>query len=83
MLSMVALSLFNVIVLLSPPQPVVVVLELMFLPRSARGTLLTLVLMNVVLSAVYERWGSGIVAGIVGRTVRHWRRTYKAVEGIT
>ena len=84
MLSVVTLSLFNVMVLVLPPQPVVVVLELMPLPKSGRGTLLSVVLVNVVLSTAFERWGSGIVASIVGRITLHRRRArdkaYKAVH---
>jgi cation-transporting ATPase 13A2 len=86
MLSMVTLSLFNVMVLISPPQPIVVVLELMSLPRSGRNSLFGVVLVNVVLSLVFERWGSGVVAGIVGRIMHCRRRSrdkaYKALQSL-
>jgi len=86
---MATLSLFSILVLMSPPQPIVVVLELMPLPTSARRTLLLVAAINVVSSVVFEKWGSGVVARIVGRLslLRKGRRrvrdgkAYKAVEG--
>jgi hypothetical protein len=88
MFSMITLSLFNILVLLSPPQAAVVVLELMPLPASARSTLLLVVAINVVLSVIFEQMGSGVVAHMIGRLLqlRHPRRrvrdgnAYKAVE---
>jgi cation-transporting ATPase 13A2 len=88
MISMVTLTLFNMVVLLSPPQSLVVILELMPLPFSARRTLLVVTLVNMALSVVFEQWGSRGVAYVIGRMMqlRRGRRrtkggeTYKAVE---
>ena len=88
MVSIGCLSLFNVLVLLFPPGPIAVILELMPLPYSARWTLLLAVVINVAISMAYERWGAQNVAVLIGsamRMRRRWRtrdgKTYKAVEG--
>lgn len=88
MLSLVGLSLFNLVVLLAPPHAFSIVLELMRLPFDGRITLLLAVLMNVVASLAFERWGAGAVAEALGWAVnlrRERRRTrdgkaYKIVE---
>ena len=88
MVSIGCLSLFNVLVLLFPPGPIAVILELMPLPYSARWTLLIAVVINVAISMAYERWGAQNIAVLIGsamRMRRRWRtrdgKTYKAVEG--
>ncbi|KAI0063606.1 P-type ATPase [Artomyces pyxidatus] len=86
MLSLTALSLFNILVLLSPPQAVSDVLELMSIPTSARVTLLMAGVINVALSVAFERWGAQAVADVVGLFQQHQKRrvrdgkAYKAVE---
>jgi cation-transporting P-type ATPase 13A2 len=85
MFSMVTLTLFNIVVVMSPPQFIVVVLELMPLPTDGRRTLLILAAINVAVSLAFEQWGSGLVAYIVGRLVQRRRRVrdkavYKAVD---
>lgn len=88
MVSIGCLSLFNVLVLLLPPGPIAAILELMPLPFSARWILLVAVVVNVLISMAYERWGAHSVALLIGsamRMRRRWRtrdgKTYKAVEG--
>lgn len=87
--SITTLTLFNLLVLLYPPQPLRLILELMVLPFSARLSLLFAAIANVVLSMAFEEWGTQAVAqviGIVFQLQRGRRRTregkaYKAVEG--
>jgi cation-transporting ATPase 13A3/4/5 len=81
------LSLFNVVILLWPPQAIAGVMILLPLPFRARVILLMAVIANVVLSIVYEEWGAGRIAGMIGEVSR-WRRgrrrapkAYKVVEG--
>lgn len=87
MLSIVSLTLFNVIVLLLPPPFLSSILELTNMPFSARSTLLLAVVVNVALSVAFERWGAPAVAAAVGYLTdfrkRHRVRdgkTYKYVE---
>ena len=82
------LSLFNVVVLLIPPQFVADWLELMALPFEARMALILAVVLNIALSFAYEQWGTQTVARIIGWffQLRRQRRTrdgkaYKSVEG--
>ncbi|KAJ3537048.1 hypothetical protein NM688_g6744 [Phlebia brevispora] len=88
MLSIVSLTVFNLIVLLAPPDFLSSILELMALPRVGRVTLLMVVIVNVVLSFVFERWGAPAVAELVGYLLSLRRqhrvkdgKTYKAIEG--
>ncbi|KAG6813565.1 hypothetical protein H0H92_009957 [Tricholoma furcatifolium] len=66
MLSVGALTAFNMVVLLVPPEIIAEKLNLMALTSSARLTLLLTVAINVVVSVVFEQWGSGWIAGLVG-----------------
>lgn len=83
------LAALNILLLLTPPQTFLVILELMNLPFSARSTLLLAVAVNVLLSTIFEKWGTQVVAGALGllfelrRSRRRERdgKTYKAVEG--
>lgn len=87
MFSLIALTLFNGVVLLAPPHVISVILELMPVPFTARVALLWAVAINVLFSVAYERWGVHAVSHIVGLFVHDRRRrtrdgkTYKAVEG--
>jgi cation-transporting ATPase 13A3/4/5 len=89
MFSIVTLTLFNLLVLLNPPQPVRRILELMILPFPARTSLLFAALLNVALSMAFEEWGTQIAAQAIGalERLRRGRRrnregkVYKAVEG--
>lgn len=89
MFSIISLTMFNLLVLLYPPTPVKDILELMVLPYSARSSILFAVIVNVVLSMVYEEWGSKLVSQTVGVLIRLRKgrrrardgKTYKAVEG--
>jgi cation-transporting ATPase 13A2 len=87
MISIGLLSLFNVVILLWPPQAIAGVMILLPLPFGTRVTLLMAVVANVVLSMVFEEWGAGRIAGVIGAVLR-WRRgrrrapkAYKVVEG--
>lgn len=89
MFSIVTLTLFNLLVLLHPPEPVRHILELMILPFPARKSLLFAVIFNVAASLVFEEWGTHVAAQAIGalQGLRHGRRrirqgkAYKAVEG--
>lgn len=89
MFSIVTLAVFNMIVLLYPPEPVRKVLELMLLPFSARSSLLLAVIINIVLSMAFEEWGTRVIAQALGMLfrLRNGRRrtregkAYKAIEG--
>ena len=88
MLSIVSLTLFNVLVLLFPPAFLVSILELTDIPMPGRLTLLFATVINVALSAAFERWGAPAVALTVGyladlrkRSRTRDGKTYKAVEG--
>lgn len=89
MFSIVTLTLFNLLVLVHPPQPVRQILELMVLPFSARMSLLFATIFNVALSMAFEEWGTQVVAQVIGALFhlrpdrRRFRegKAYKAVEG--
>ncbi|KAI0682979.1 Ca-transporting ATPase [Cytidiella melzeri] len=88
MVSIGSLTLFNVLVLLVPPPFIASVLELEDLPFSGRTTLLFAVVINVVLSLAFERWGAQAVSQVVGYILnlrgKHRvkdGKTYKIVEG--
>jgi cation-transporting P-type ATPase 13A2 len=86
--SLVALSLFNVSVLLVPTKFISALLELVPIPMSARLTLLWAAIMNVAVSASFERWVVQVVADMVGMFVSQHEgrrrikdsRVYRAVD---
>lgn len=88
MISVTALSIFSTIVLLMPPGPVALLLDLMELPESAKLTLFIAVILNAVLCLLLERLA--LLARIVGavsrrtkkrrRTVRENGKVYKAIQ---
>jgi cation-transporting ATPase 13A2 len=88
MFSMGLLTAINLLVLLSPPKPIALILELMTLPSSGRAMLLLVVIVNMSLSMTYERWGTGAITSVVGwlfrfrRDRRRFRdgKAYKRVE---
>ena len=86
MISIISLAAFNIIVLLAPPGFINSILELMVLPAAGRVTLLFMVVVNVVLSMVFEKWGAPAVSEFVGYILDLRRRrirdgkTYKAIE---
>ena len=88
MFSMTVIALINVWLILSPAQFLVILLELMNVPASARFTLFFGVVINVVISMAYENWGSTVVSSLIGfvldglRSRRRIRdgKTYKAIE---
>lgn len=69
MLSLVALSLFNVSVSLAPIRFISALLELVPIPISARLTLVWAAIINVAVSVGYERWIAQVVADAVGMFV--------------
>lgn len=89
MFSIISLTVFNLLVLLYPPSPIRDILELMVLPYSARSSILFSVIVNVLLSMVYEEWGSKLVSQTVGALMRLRKgrrrvrdgKAYKVVEG--
>ncbi|KAI9509489.1 P-type ATPase [Russula earlei] len=88
MVSLVALSLFNVSVLLVPTKFISALLELVPIPMSARLTLSWAAIMNVAVSVGFERWFAQVVADVVGMFVSQQdgkrrikdNRVYRAVD---
>lgn len=66
MLAMSAIGLLNVWMMMFPPKPLAILLELMTIPFVARVTLAFVVVINIAFSTLYERWGSAVVAEVVG-----------------
>jgi hypothetical protein len=89
MVALTGLLLFNVWMLLSPPQLMMELLTLMPLPQSGRAVLLIGVAINMAVSIVFEEYVALRLASGIGKLVRrsrqatrhHDRKTYKAVEG--
>ena len=88
MLSIGALTLFNILVLLAPPAFITSILELEDLPFAGRLPLLTGVILNVISSMVFERRGAEAVAQVVGYVIdlrgKHRvkdGKAYKVIEG--
>ncbi len=90
MFSMIVLTAFNVLLLLTPPKPLQALLTLMTLPMAARLTLLGMAGGNVVASMTFEQWGAQSVGNLMGVLMRWWQRghkrgqegkVYKVVEG--
>ncbi|KAH7888606.1 hypothetical protein F5I97DRAFT_1854044 [Phlebopus sp. FC_14] len=89
MVSIVALTSFNLLVLLRPPRALELILELMSLPLAARWWLGLFVLVNVTASLAFEQWATQLISKAVGVLIslHHERRryregkAYKAVEG--
>ncbi len=87
MLSLVALSLFNVSVLLAPTKFISTFLELMPLPFTARLMLLWAAVINVAVSVVFERWLAQLIADVVGMLMTEYEgrrrmkdsRAYRAI----
>lgn len=91
MICLVVLSGFSILLLIAPPAALSSLLELIDIPMRARGELLVLVLINIVLSAVFERWCQEIISSFVGGVIRLLHRprgrradgkVYKAVESV-
>jgi len=89
MFSIISLSLLSTVLLLAPPKSMEVLVDLMPLPIVAKLTLLAAVVVNVLISVAYERWGCTRVArlsSVVLRSLRPGNRrtregkVYKAVE---
>lgn len=89
MFSLAILGLINTVILLLPPKFTVILLELMILPYSARTTLLAGVVINIILSVMFERWGVQYLAQIVGSLIKMYQehrrirleKAYKLVDG--
>ncbi|KIY66889.1 P-type ATPase [Cylindrobasidium torrendii FP15055 ss-10] len=88
MLALGALTAFNLVVLIAPPETMLDLLTLMPLPIQGRTFLAFVVVVNLALSVVYEKYGAEIVGGLVGtalelhsgrRRVRDGKM-YKAVD---
>ncbi|KAF5393475.1 hypothetical protein D9757_000675 [Collybiopsis confluens] len=91
MLSLIILTSFNLLVLLSPPQAVVDLLTLMIVPKDGRLKLLMAAAVNVIVCIIYEEYGVPVVSEVVGQMMK-WRKkarrvrenegkVYTAVEG--
>ncbi|KAG9316705.1 hypothetical protein JVU11DRAFT_2765 [Chiua virens] len=89
MVSIITLSLFNLVVLLCPPKSMELILELMPIPFSARAWLTAFVLVNVVVSLAFEEWATELIAKLIGalmvlrREKKRYQdgKAYKVVEG--
>ncbi|CAE6398019.1 unnamed protein product [Rhizoctonia solani] len=85
MASIVALTAFSTLVLLAPPQPIRLLLDLMAIPTSAKRTLLVGAILNAGICFAFERWNP--VAGALEAVSRGRQRRvrggleYRAVEG--
>lgn len=90
MVSIIALSLFNLLVLFRPPKALELILELMPIPFSARATLAVFVLVNIMVSLAFEEWVAQLIAKLIGALMKLQRekkryregKAYKAVEVI-
>lgn len=80
MLSIISLTLFNIIVLLFPPAFLTSILELTDLPMEGRLTLLLATVLNVLLSMAFERWGAPVVASTVDY-MTSFRKRYRSRDG--
>lgn len=82
-----ALSVLNILVLLAPPQIISDILTLMPIPDRGRLFLLLVVVVNVVASHLFEKWGAEKVGTFFGKIASwHGRRSldgkmYKVLEG--
>lgn len=89
MVSIIALSLFNLLILLRPPKPFRLILELIQLPLSARLWLAAFVVVNIVVSSAFEKWITQLISQVIGAVLsyrleqKRYRdgKAYKAVEG--
>lgn len=89
MFSLVILGLINTMILLLPPRFALILLELMRLPYSARTTLLGGVVMNIIFSVMFERWGVRYLSQIVGSLTKMYQehrrirleKAYKLLDG--
>jgi hypothetical protein len=69
-LSIGLLTLFSAVALLWQPMVVSRLLELKPLPQDARSTLFFAVMANAALCFAFERWGTGVVAAVLGFIAR-------------
>ena len=74
------LCLFNLVIIEWPPGFVSRVLNLMTVPGSGRGVLLVAVVVNVILSVVFEGYVAGWIGGVLRRGRRRTGKLYKVVE---
>ncbi|KAL4080351.1 hypothetical protein V8B97DRAFT_2020959 [Scleroderma yunnanense] len=89
MVSIIGLSLFNLLILLRPPKPMRMILELMPLPLPTRLWLAIFVVTNVVVSSAFEKWVTQFISQVIGAVLsyhlerKRYRegKAYKAVEG--
>jgi cation-transporting ATPase 13A3/4/5 len=90
MASVTGLSLFSLLVLLQPPKPIRLILELMTFPFSGRAWLAAFALINVLASLAFEQWATQFISRVIGvlMNARLWQdrrflegKAYKAVEG--
>ncbi|KAG2119505.1 uncharacterized protein F5147DRAFT_664357 [Suillus discolor] len=89
MASVTGLSLLNLLVLLQPPKPIRLILELMPLPISGRAWLGVFALTNIFVSLAFEQWATQFISQVIGVLMnlhlekKRYRegRAYKAVEG--
>jgi cation-transporting ATPase 13A3/4/5 len=89
MASVIGLSLLNLLVLLQPPKPLGLILELMPLPFSGRAWLAVFALTNVAVSLAFEQWITQFISQVIGVLMnlhlekKRYRegKAYKAVEG--
>ena len=56
-------------------------LELMAIPMSARFILIIAVVVNVVLSVLFEKWGTTIAAGVIGIMIDCFRNKRRVRDG--
>ena len=88
MLALTVIGVINAWLIVHPSRPLLVLLDLMNLPQSARLILVLTVLVNVALSVLFERVATTSVGKIMGMAIDALRsrsrvrggKVYKAVE---
>lgn len=81
MLSISAIALINIWLTLSPSSSLMTLLELMDIPTMARLILVGAVAINVILSVLFEKWGTTVAAGVIGIVIDCFRNKRRVRDG--
>ena len=84
MLAISIIGALNAWMILLPPRPLAVLLELMSIPLAARVTLSIAVVVNILISVGFESWGTVIFAelfGLVAELVEGMKRRNSGSRG--
>lgn len=88
MMALTVIGVINAWLIIHPSHPLLVILDLMHLPQSARLILVLTVIVNVALSVAFERVATNSVGRMIGMAMEALRsrnrvrggKVYKAVE---